>query len=123
MRAAARAGQFGPLLAVLLVLLGVSAVVAPGTGDGYAGLHRVSVAGESVSPAPSMHDDLQDRLRLSAGTLRAPVTALPETWWATCPRAAGECAMQGRLPIGEVDSTAMAAATPTPQSSRAPPFA
>jgi hypothetical protein len=122
-RVAARASRFGLVPAVLLVLFGVSAAVAPGADHGDTGQHRVSVTGESASTAPSTYDDLQDWLRLSAGTLRAPATALPDTWWAVCPRATGGCALQGRSLTGKVDSTAMAAATPTPQSSRAPPLA
>ncbi len=123
MRVAARAGRFGLLLAVLLVLLGVTAAVAPGAGHGDTGQHPVSVAGESVSTTPSMYDDLQDWLRLSVGTPRALATALPDSWWAVCPRATDGYALQGRLLIGEGGSLRMAAATPTPRSSRAPPSA
>jgi hypothetical protein len=127
-RVAARVGRFWLVLAVLLVLFGVSVAVAPGPGNRDAGQshapqHRVPVIGESASTAPSTYDDLQDWLRLSAGTLRAPSTALPNTWWAECPRATDGCALQGRLRIDESGSTKIAAATPTPQSTRAPPFA
>lgn len=126
MQAAARAGRFGLLLAVLLVLLGGTAAVAPGSnaGDRYAEQHPVWVMGEAVSAAPSMRHDLedfQDWLRLSVGTLRAPATALPDTWWAVCTRAAVGYPPPGRLLLGEVSSPAMATAVPTPRSSRAPP--
>jgi hypothetical protein len=127
---AARAGRFGLVLALLLVLLGVSVTAVPGTGTGDAGQHRVSVIGESASAisiapstAPSSYDDLQDWLRLSAGAPRALATAMPDTWWVVCPRATGGCAPQGRMLFGEVDSLGMATAAPTSRSSRAPPFA
>lgn len=128
MRVAVRASRLGLLLAVLLVLFGMSVAVAPGTGgrgvEQYpAPQHRVSVLGESASPAPSAYDDLQDWLRLSAGTLRAPATALPDTWWAVRQRAFDGCDLQEQLLLGEGDHAAMAAATPTPRASRAPPFA
>ncbi|MER5262714.1 hypothetical protein ABTZ99_11610 [Actinosynnema sp. NPDC002837] len=79
--------------------------------------------GESVSVAPSMNDDLHDWLRLSMAARCAPATAVPETWWAVCPRATGGCASQGRWIFGEVGGTGTVNAEPTPQSSRAPPFA
>ncbi|MGH3759998.1 hypothetical protein [Actinophytocola sp.] len=130
MQVAARAGRFGLLLALLLVLFGVPAAVTPGTGVGTGNAVRhqalpqwTSTIGGSASAAPSMHDDLQDWLRLSTGTLRSLATALSDTWWAVCPRATDACAPRGRLLIGEVGGTGMAAATPTPRSSRAPPFA
>lgn len=121
-----RAGRFRLLLAVLLVLLGGTAAVAPDNNPGgrYAGQHPVRVMGEAVSAAPSMrHDfeDLQDWLRLSVGTPRAPATALPDTWWAVCTRATGGYAPPGRLLLGAASSPAMVAAAPTPRSSRAPP--
>jgi hypothetical protein len=120
-RVAARVGRFRLVLAVLLVLFGVSVAVAQGNGS--AGQPHVPVIGESASTAPSTYDDLRDWLRLSAGTLRAPATALPNTWWAVCSRATDGRALQGQLLIDESGSTGMAAATPTPQSTRAPPFA
>ncbi len=125
MRMAARAGRFGLVLAVLLVLFGVSAAIAPGNGadHGTTGQHRASVTGEAATTAPSAFDDFQDWLRLSAGTLRAPATALPDTWWAVCTRATNEYAPPGRLLTGDGDGTAMAAATSTPAPSRAPPSA
>jgi hypothetical protein len=120
---AARTARFGLLLALLLVLLGVSAAVAPGAGAGYSGQHRASVIGESASAAPSMHDDLSDWLRPSVVARHALATTPPHTWGVVRARATGGCALRGRLLVGEIVGTGMAAAEPTPQSSRAPPFA
>jgi hypothetical protein len=116
-QAAARKGRFGLLLALLLVLLGVST----GAGNEYTGPHRPSVISESASATPSMHDDLHDWLRLSMTARHAPTTALPTTCWAVCARATDECALPERSLIGEVSDTGMAAEAATPRSSRAPP--
>lgn len=112
MRVAARAF----LIALLLVLFGVSLAVTPGVDSRDAGQH------------PPMYDhshadDLQDWLRLSEGALPASATAPPETWWAVCPSATGGSTPRGWLLIGEVSSLGLAAASPAPRSSRAPPFA
>ncbi|MET1071962.1 MAG: hypothetical protein ABWY11_04870 [Umezawaea sp.] len=117
----ARADRFGLLLALLLALLGVSAPTAPLVGDGLAGDHRVQVVG-SVSPLPTMHDGMQDRVRLFAVARSAQAAPLPDTWWATCPRAIGGNARNGYPPAGEVHRTGMPTAMATPQSGRAPPI-
>ena len=117
MRAVARAGRFGLLLALLLVLLGVSAPVALSAAGG----DRAS--SESVSPAPTIYDGVHDRVRLSVVARYAQATSLPDTWWATCPRTTGESAPNGRTPIGDVGRTGIAAVMSTPQSGRAPPLA
>ncbi|XVS61615.1 hypothetical protein ACQPYE_25355 [Actinosynnema sp. CA-299493] len=127
-RAVEKTCRLGLLLALLLVLLGVSAGVAPDTDGGTAGprpqpWHGASLLGESASAAPSMNDDLHDWLRLSMAARSAPNTAVPETWWAAHPRAAGAGARPGPLPGGEVDRTGTGAGEPTPRSSRAPPTA
>ncbi len=79
--------------------------------------------GESVSPSPSMNDDLHDWLRLSMAARCVPAAAAPETWWAAHPHGTGGCVRPGRFSVGEVGGTGVAAAEPTPRSSRAPPFA
>lgn len=130
MQVATRVGRFGLYVALLLVLFGVSVAVAPGAGNNvdhpvgiaHAEQHQVSVAGESMSATPPMHDDLQDWLRLAQGALPASATP-PQDTWAVCPRPTGECVLQGRLLIDEVGGHGMAVASPTPRSSRAPPLA
>ncbi len=126
MRIAATTSRFGLVLAVLLVLFGVSTAVAAANGTEDARQPRSSVVGESASAAPPTYNGLEDlrhSLLLSTGTLRSPATTLLETGWAVCTRVIGEYAPPEWLLVGEVDSTAMVAVTPTPQSSRAPPFA
>lgn len=125
-RVAARAGRFGLHVALLLVLFGVSVAVAPGAGNGVGAADveppRVSVTGESMSATPPMHDDVQDWLRLTEGTLPASATAPPDIW-AVCPRPTGECVLPGRSLIDEVGGHGMAVTSPAPRSSRAPPLA
>ena len=117
MRAGVRAGRFGLLLALLLVLLGVSAPVALSVGDGYR-----APGIESVSSAPTVHDGLRDRVRVSVVARYAQATSSPDTSWATCPRAIGGSAPNGRSSIGETGRTGMPTAMSTPQSGRAPPL-
>lgn len=117
-----RAGRFGPLLALLLVLLGMSAAVAPRGGDGHAAQatqHRV--VGDSVSTAPSVRDDLHDWLRISGVARPVLATAPPDTSWAVCPRAADGGAPRGWSLVGEVGGAGVATAITTSRSSRAPP--
>jgi hypothetical protein len=121
-RVTTRTGRFGLALAVLLVLFGVSAAAA---GEHRTSQHQVTATSGSASSAssgPSVYDDLRDWLRLSAGTLRAPATALPDTTWAVCPCATGGYARRGQSRVGEGSRTATAIATLTPRSSRAPPI-
>ncbi|MFD0200248.1 MULTISPECIES: hypothetical protein [Saccharothrix] len=121
MRAAARVGRFGLPFVLLLVLLGLTVVPAPGAGYGYAGLDRV--VGESVSAVPSMHDDLHERPRLAVTAGHAPAAALYEAWWASCSRETDGSGRYGRAPLGETADSAVAVAAPTPRSTRAPPSA
>ncbi|PSL48664.1 hypothetical protein B0I31_12451 [Saccharothrix carnea] len=119
MRAAARVSRFGFPFVLLLVLLGLTVVPARNAGHGDAGLHRV--VGESVSTAPSMHDDLHDRPRLAVTAAHAPAAALYEAWWALCSRETDRSGRYGRAPLGGTADSAVAVAAPTPQSTRAPP--
>lgn len=116
MRATAKAGRFGLLLALLLVLLGVGATAGP-TGEG-----RASGIWESTSTAPTMHDDIQHRVRLFTVARQAQATPQPDTWWAVRPRAIGGSAPRGSSSIGDAGGTGMATAMSTPRSSRAPPL-
>lgn len=118
MRAAARAGRFVLLLALLLVLLGVSATVV--SRDGDAG-PRHQVIGESVSTSPSVRDDLHDWLRVTGVARSVLITAPQDTGWAVCPRAADECAPRGWSLVGEAGGAGAGTARTTSRSSRAPP--
>ncbi|MGW4115508.1 hypothetical protein ACWEFJ_31925 [Actinosynnema sp. NPDC004786] len=124
MRTAARAGRFGLLPALLLVLLGVGVVVAPHVADGYAAPYPVSdrpVLGESASAAPSVDDDLHDWLRLSLAARQAPAADLAHTWWAVLGRTGDAHVAPGRPVVGTVGGEGKAAAERTPWTSRAPP--
>lgn len=124
MRTAARVGRFGLLPALLLVLLGVGAVVAPHVAEGYAARYPVSdqpVLGESTSAAPSMNDDLHDWLRLSLAARQVPAADLTHTWWAVLGRTGDAHVAPGRPAVGEVGGEGTAAAERTPWTSRAPP--
>lgn len=116
MHAAVKTGRFRLVLAVLLVLLGMSPAVAPGD-SGYS----APVAGESASVAPATHYDLHDWLRLSGAAHHTVATALPDNWWAVYTRTVGESAPRGWSAHGAITSVAAAAATPASQPSRAPP--
>jgi hypothetical protein len=117
-----RAGRFGPLLALLLVLLGMSAAVAPRSGDGHAArTSQYRVVGDSVSTSPSVRDDLRDWLRISGVARPVLATAAPDTGWAVCPRAADGGAPPGWSLVGEVGGAGVATAVTTSRSSRAPP--
>jgi hypothetical protein len=123
MRAVVRRARFALLLALLLMLLGVSSV-AGGSGDGNVGRHRASVIGEPATQ-PS-HDDLRDRhepMRLSATAPHTLTTALPDPWGTVCFQVTGGCPLLGRSPVGEISSIGMAIAASAPRSSRAPPLA
>ncbi|QFZ18831.1 hypothetical protein [Saccharothrix syringae] len=126
MRTAVRAGRFGLLPALLLVLLGVSAVVAP-DGGGYAlryqaSQQRLPLLGESASAAPSVNDDLHDWLRLSLAARQAPTADVPQTWWAVLGQVVDEHGGPGRPPVGVVGGRGIAAAGWTAWSSRGPPL-
>ncbi|MCS7482477.1 hypothetical protein ACFFQW_11795 [Umezawaea endophytica] len=116
MRVVARAGRFGLLLALLLVLLGVRAPTASHLGD-----ESPASGFGSASTTPTMYDGVQDRVRLFAVARAAQAAPLPDTWWATCPRAIGTSVPSGRLPIGDVGCTGTTSAISTQQSGRAPP--
>ncbi|WP_106188472.1 hypothetical protein [Umezawaea tangerina] len=116
----ARARRSGLLLALLLALLGVSAPSAPLVDGGNAADHRVPGVG-SASSVPTMHDGMQDRVRLFAVARSVQATSLPDTWWAVCPRRIGEAARNGPSPTDAVDRTATASAMSTPRTGRAPP--
>ncbi|MFC6093527.1 hypothetical protein [Saccharothrix lopnurensis] len=120
-RAAGRTSRFGLLLTALLVLLGISAGVAPGAPSGHPGHPPVRVTGWSASSEPSMHDDRHDWLRLSAPARYAQAASHPDTWWVLCGRVTGRCALRGRPPLDEPRRTGTATAEPSPRSSRAPP--
>ncbi|MCE6999077.1 hypothetical protein LZG04_30370 [Saccharothrix sp. S26] len=118
-RAATGVSRFGLALVSLLVLLGVTVAPARGVGIGHAGAH--GVVAESVSSAPTLHDDLHDRPRLSVTAGHVPATTLHETWWALCSPATDARVPRGRPPVGEVSGSGLAATVPTSRSSRAPP--
>lgn len=115
---AAKAGRFRLLLAVLLTLVGLSAVPAAGIG---AGPRSASVIIGSGSATPATHDTPHEPLRLAQSAPSALTTAVPNTWFALCPNASGGWIAQGRAPLGDVDGTATTDAASTPRSSRAPP--
>lgn len=122
MQARARMGRFGLVLALLVMLLGMSAAPAHSTDGGFAGQHPVPVIGESASPVPSPDKGLHDRPRLSEAARHVLATALPETCWAVGPGANRGCSLQ-RCSAGEVGAGGIAAAASTRQSCRAPPSA
>jgi hypothetical protein len=107
------------LLAVLLVLLGMS--TAPRAELGYGGPHSASVIGGSGSATSSTHASSPDPLRLSPAAQHTSTTAQPGTWWDLCPRVSGGRGADGRPSIGAVDRAAMRGSVPVPRSSRAPP--
>jgi len=113
----AAAGRGRLLLAVVLVLLGLT--VAPGSGVGSAASNQATC--ESAATAPPMHGDRHDPLRLSATAPQAFTAALPNTWWAVCQPVTYGCAPTGRSALGETGHTGNSAAAPKRQSSRAPP--
>ncbi|GAA1303991.1 hypothetical protein GCM10009634_64330 [Saccharothrix xinjiangensis] len=107
------------LLPVLLVL-GASAGVVPRGAGGHAG--PLPVSGWSASSEPSMHDDRHDWLRLSVAVRHVQAAPHPDTWWVTCGRVTGRCALRGRSPLDASGGAPPATAVPTPRSSRAPPL-
>ncbi|WP_367127278.1 hypothetical protein [Saccharothrix sp. HUAS TT1] len=126
MRTTARADRLGLLLALVLVLLGVSAATAPdngNTGQRQASQGATALLGESVSAAASMNDDLHDWLRLSMAARFAPAQAEPDSWWAVRPREAGGRPLRGRSPVDGFGGAGLATVEPPPRSSRGPPFA
>lgn len=123
MHVTAKASRFRLVLAVLLIVLGLCPAVAPGTTGADPGQYRAPVAGELASTVPSMHDDLNDWLRLSGAARHTLSTALPDSWWAVYTCAVGECAPRGWSTRGAISSVEAAAATPASRSSRAPPAA
>jgi len=114
-RAVASTGRSRLLLALLLVMLGVSAPAVPAVG-GHAG-----VVG-SASAAPTMHDDLQDHVRLFAVARSAQAAQAPDTWWARCAPATGAIAPNGSSTAGETGRADTPTAMSTPRSGRAPPL-
>ncbi|ALG08623.1 hypothetical protein [Kibdelosporangium phytohabitans] len=117
--AAARASRFGLLLGLLLVLLGLSAAVAPGRG----GPDPASVTAQSVSSSPTISDDLHTRLHLSAVARHTLSTAVPQTWWAVCTPDAGHTAVRRCSTVSDAPSAWTADAASASRSSRAPPHA
>ncbi|MFD9734554.1 hypothetical protein [Umezawaea sp. NPDC059074] len=121
MRAVANAGRSRLLLALLLVLLGVSAPAGPSVGGGHTGGHRTPVF-ESASALPKVHDDLQDHVRLFAVVRSVQGTPSPDTWWAKYAPAPGWSAPSGFSTTGETGRADITTAMSTPRSGRAPPL-
>ena len=121
MLAVARAGRYGLLLSVLLVLVGLSTPAASGD-PGHAERHGAAAIGASVANAPSTYDELHDRPRGSVTAGHAPTTASPDTWWVVRQQATGGCTPHRRSPAGEFGNAATTTATTTPPPSRAPPL-
>lgn len=119
MRAKARASRFRLLLALLLVLLGTTAV--PGTTHGYTERHPA--VGAPVPTVPSTNDDGHDPLRVSATTSQSVTVLLPGKWSAAIPHASHDREQRSRLLVGEVRDTRTRAAALVRQPSRAPPSA
>jgi hypothetical protein len=99
------------VLAVLLVLLGTSAVVAPPGAP----------TGELASAATAHHQELNDWLRLSGVARHALPAGAPDCWWAVYPGTTGAHVPRGSAPVGALTRTEADAATPISRSSRAPP--
>jgi hypothetical protein len=120
-RAAARAGRFGLLLALLLVILEVGATAGLRASDEHGAQQQESGIVASASSSPSLHDELQDWLRLSIVARNALATALPDSWWAVCPHEIDGYALHERLLVGTTDRAEVATASVALQPSRAPP--
>jgi hypothetical protein len=110
-RTAAKGGRARLVLAVLLVLLGTSAVVVPVAGG----------PADSAAAASASHQELHDWLRLSGASRHGMSTVVPDGWWAVYTRAPVAATLAGSATVGAVSTVAAVAATPTPRSSRAPP--
>lgn len=120
MRAEVRTGRSRLLFALLLVLLSMSAAVAP-AANGYAERQSAAVAGAPT--ALSIQNELRDWLRLSGSARHAQAAAAPDTWSAVCAQDPGVSEPQGLLLVGESRASGMAATGTTSRASRAPPFA
>ncbi len=116
MRAAARAGWLRLPLALLLVLLGMTAAAGPGAVDVNAG-----PVGTHASAATVTHDDPYRALLLAALGRQAPTTTLPDDGRALCPHATSGYAPQSWSPSGGADSTDMVGTAPRAYLGRAPP--
>ncbi|MFI7677267.1 hypothetical protein [Actinophytocola sp. NPDC049390] len=114
-----RSSRTGLLLALLLVLVAVTAPAMSGAG---AAPHSPT-QGATVGTASSVYDELHDRPRGPVTTGFAPTTAQPDTWWVVWPPANPGNTQQTRSSVAPLDSTVTPAAAVTPWSSRAPPRA
>jgi hypothetical protein len=123
MRGAGGTGRFGLLLALLLVLVRVSAPVGPAADSQYAHQHRASTVGVSASVTPPDHDVPHGRLPGSLSAGLGSATPMADTSWGVWQPANGEYAPRGRSRIATTDGLVLAAVAPTSRSSRAPPHA
>ena len=114
---AVRTSRFRLLLAVLLMLLAVSAPAV--VGDRHPG----SAFGASVSATPSGYDELHDRPRGPVTAGHGSTRAAPDTWSVVYQEATSERAPRRRSPADEVRNAVTPATAQTPPSSRAPPHA
>ncbi|ONI75144.1 hypothetical protein ALI144C_41085 [Actinosynnema sp. ALI-1.44] len=119
MRAAARASRFGLLLGLLLVLLGLSAAVAPGR----AAPGPASVNAQSASGSQTIRDDLHTRLHLSAVARHTLSTSVPDTSWAVSAPDAGHTTHLRRSDAADASGARTADTASQSRSSRAPPQA
>jgi hypothetical protein len=119
-RTAVRLGWLRLTLALLLVLLGMTATAAPGTAS--AGPRPSTVVGTRVSVAVATHDDPYRALLLAALARQAPTTTLPDDGWASCPHATGGHPPQGWSPSSGIDSTDTVSTAPAACRGRAPPY-
>nr|WP_042191354.1 hypothetical protein [Kibdelosporangium sp. MJ126-NF4]CEL20023.1 hypothetical protein [Kibdelosporangium sp. MJ126-NF4]CTQ97246.1 hypothetical protein [Kibdelosporangium sp. MJ126-NF4] len=116
MRAAAKAGRLGLLLGLLLVLLGLTAAVAPGGGRAVA-----SLTAESASTTQTIRDDLHNRLHLSAVARHTLSTVAPDSPWALCSADTGRTAHPRRQRPGDTGAVWTADTASAAAPSRAPP--
>jgi hypothetical protein len=116
-RTQARQSRFGLLLALMAVLIAVSAPAASVGGHPHGGI------GASVSPASSAYDEPHDRPRGSVTAAHTSTTAAPDTWWVVYHGPAGGYTLKARGPVDAIDRAAAPASASTSRSSRAPPHA
>lgn len=119
-RAQARASRYGLLLALLLLMIAVSAPVAHDVDDPNAGPDSLH-PGLSVLVAVPVDLAPHDRPRGSATTGHASTTVAPDTWWVVLAHTAGANSLTAQGFPGGHDRSVPRAATATSRSSRAPP--
>lgn len=110
-----RSSRPGLLLALLLVLVAVTAPATPGAAP------HAPAAGPTVATASSGYDVLHDRPRGPVTAGHAPTAAQPDTWWVVWPPANSGDTPRTRSAAARIDSIGFPAAVVTPRSSRAPP--